>query len=218
MAGRVDRLERALALQVHLHTDVPDRLGGELLGVERQHVAHEPVIRLQQFRVGERNALLAVRLDREDAHLEDVAPGIFEQCRVLQFADDVLIDPTRLLGRQQFEFDLLAVNLHRKLVDVRAPGDREHEGAFQPRWVRVVELLVHRRDGDLVGDAGADLDVIHIQRGKSVRAGRRKGMRPRVRRDGRPRTRSPACVINNDQPGPETRECSRHNENEQNRQ
>ena len=62
----------------------------------------------------------------------DVKPGILEQGRVLEFANDVFINPPRLLGRQQFGFHLLAVNLHCELVDVRAFGDGEYEGAFQP--------------------------------------------------------------------------------------
>ena len=112
--------------------------------------------------------LRAVRLDGEDAHLEDVAPGVFQQRRVFELAHDVLVNPPRLLGGQQLGFDLLAVDLHRELVDVRAFGDGEDERAFQPRRVRVVELLVHRGHRYLVGDAGIDLDVVHVQRGEDV--------------------------------------------------
>src|ERR1035441_2075761 len=70
VAGRVDGLERAFALQVHLYADIPDRLRGELLRVEGQHVADEAVLRLEQFRIGKGDALIAVRSEEHTSELQ----------------------------------------------------------------------------------------------------------------------------------------------------
>ena len=84
--------------------------------------------------------------------LKTSRPAYSSSAGSLQLADDVLVNPPRLVRGEQLGFDLLAVDLHGELVDVRALGDGEHERALQPRGVGVVELLIHGGHGHLVGD------------------------------------------------------------------
>ena len=219
MGRRVDRFERAFGFQVHLDTYVSDGRRRESLRVERQHKTDEAAFGLEEFGVAEGDAFSAVGFDREYAHLEDIPPDVLEQGRVAQFPHDVLVNPARLLCRKQLRLDLAPVDFHCKGINVRALGKREDKGPFQPRGVGIAKLLVHRRDGHLVGDAGVDFDETDRQRGKRVgpphgHGPGRPGWRRRARRI---RPRPPMRFINQDHPGPHCGPCAPEQSN-QNRQ
>jgi len=198
VARGINGLERAFAFQLDPHAHALDRLGGKLRGVERQGVAHQTVVRLEQLGVSEGDALFAVRLDGEDADSEHVAVGVFEKRRVTEFAHDVLINAARLVSGQQLGSNLPAVNFHRELLQVRAFRDGEHKRAFQPLWVRIVKFLFDPRDRNLVGDAHRGFGGIHFERREDIRARPRNRSR---RQDGIGRNRAgpQLRVIHDDQ-------------------
>src|SRR5262249_23688592 len=69
--------------------------------------------------------------------------------RVAHFSNDVLVNSTRLVSREQLGFNILAGDFHAEFVDMRPFRNREHVKTFEPLIVRIVELLVDRCDGDL---------------------------------------------------------------------
>ena len=213
VAGRIDRLERALRFQIELDAHVLHRLRGELVRVQRQDEVHQPGVGLEQLRVGERDAFPAVRLDGEDADLEQIAPGVFEQRGILEPAHDVLVDAARLVRGQQLGLDLFAADFHGELVDVRALGRGKQERAFQLARVRIVKLLLHLRHGDLVFDLNVHLVERDLHRRphglwrRTIRRRPRDGNR--VRRQDAPVTAPEISVMNDDQPGGQSRQRRR---------
>jgi len=184
---RVQRRDRPAARQIHLDRDCLDRGGRELLRVQRIGVRHEAIVAAQQLRVLELNPLLAQRLNWEDADLEQALPGVLQQGRIARLAHDVLVDLPRLVRVEQFRLDLLAVDVHREPVDLRAARNREQVGALERLVVRVVESLVHLRNRNLVGDLHGQVVIPNLQRRKRVVA------RPRARRPDDRR------IVNNDE-------------------
>src|SRR5262249_34578930 len=82
------------------------------------------------------------------------------------FSNDVLVNSTRLVSREQFRLDALAGDFHAEFVDVRAFRDREHVKTFEPLVVRIVELLVDRCNGHLAVDFDVDLMTGDFERGE----------------------------------------------------
>ena len=80
--------------------------------------------------VFEGDAVFAVGLDRKDADPDEVLPGVLEECRVFQVADDVLVNAAGFFGGEEFGFHGLAVDVHGHLVDVRLARDGEEEGTL----------------------------------------------------------------------------------------
>ena len=194
MTGRIDGLERLRRGDFHIHADFFDRFGGEFFRVERINVAHQAGVGIQNLGVGQRDVLAAVRFDGENAHLEDIAAGIFEQRRVTHFAHDVLVNLPRLVRRQQLGFDLPSPDVHREFVNLRALGDGEKIRALETLRVRVVKLLIHRRRGDLAVNLHIHVVVRHLQGSKNVRP--RRGW-PRL---GRSRAGPPMRFLHDDEP------------------
>src|SRR4029077_472643 len=112
------------------------------------------------------NRLPAARFDGKDADLEEIAAGVLEQRRIPHFSYDILINATRLVGREQFRIDVLPADFHAEFVDVCPFWDREHVKAFEPLIVRIVELLVDGCDGDLPINFDIDLMTGDFERGK----------------------------------------------------
>jgi hypothetical protein len=156
-------------------------------------------VRLENLGVGKRNALAAVRLDGKDAHFERVAVGVFHQGRVAQFAHDVLVNPARLVRRQQLRLDLFAADVHGELVNVRARGHRKQICAFKPLRIGIVEFLVHGRDGDLVVYLHVDVVVGDFQRREDIGPGRWNWAWPRRARPRQDRHRTPVRFVNDDE-------------------
>ena len=187
-------LSGCLRCEFHVHADVLDRFGGEFFRVERINVADQAGVGGQHLGVGQRDALVAVRFDGENAHLEHIAAGVFEQRRVAHFAHDVLVNLPRLVRGQQLGLDLPPADVHGEFVNLRALGDGEKIGAFEPLRVRIVELLVHRRGGDLAVNLHVHVVIRHLQRRENVRP--RRG-RPRR---GRSRAGPPMRLLHDDKP------------------
>src|SRR4029077_17653702 len=72
VARGINRLERALALELNFDADVFDGRTGEFVRAEGEDIADEAVVGLEELGVGEVDALLAVRFDGEDADFETV--------------------------------------------------------------------------------------------------------------------------------------------------
>src|SRR5439155_14768946 len=144
MAWRINGIKRALRLDLDLEAYVWNRLGGKLLRVQRIAVTDQARIRLEQLAVGERHTLLRARFDREDADLENVLAGVFEQRRVAQLAHNVLVNAPRLVRAHQFGLNRPAIDLHGEFLDLRPFWDREQGGPFDPLVVRIVKLLLDR--------------------------------------------------------------------------
>ena len=192
MAGRIDGFEGLFGFKLHFDAHVLDRLGGKFFGVERIDVADQAAIGREHLGIGKGDALVAVWLDGENPHLEDIPARVFQQGGVLQFAHDVLVNGARLVGGQQLGLDLLAADFHGELVNLAAFGDGKQVSAFQPLRVGIVELLVHRRGGDLAVNLDVDVMVSDFQ--GRVRPGRWP------RGHDRPRHSLPVDFINDNQP------------------
>ena len=121
---------------------------------------------------------LGVRFDGEDAHLEHVLAGVFEQRRVAQLAHDIFVNSARPVRRHQLGFDRLAIDLHRELPDLGAFGHGEQECAFDALGVGIVKLLFNGGGGNLVVDADVGLVLRDLQRTKLVNSRGRN--RPRL--------------------------------------
>ena len=180
VARRIKRLQRPPGFDFDLQAQVGDRFGREFFCVERVSIANEAGIGLEQLRVGKRDVLLRARLDGKDAHFEHVLAGVFEQRRVFEFADDVLVNPARFVRRHQLGFDRPAVDLHCELFDLRSLRNGEQKCSFDALLVGIVKLLFNGRDCDLVCDPHVSLVSRHLKRAKLVNSrGRdRPGTRP----------------------------------------
>src|SRR5205823_8866143 len=143
---------------------------GKFFRVEWVSEANQAGIGLEQLRVGKRHVLLCVWFDGEDAHLEHVLACVFEQRRVAQLADNVLVNPARFLRRHQLGLDRFAIDLHRELFDLRAFRNWKQKGAFDPLRIRIVKLLFDGRGGKLVVDADVCLVLRDFQGAELVNA------------------------------------------------
>jgi len=152
-------LQRQLLHVGHQPGDVRRRLAGAGIG-DRSAVGPK------QFRVRNLNGLPAARFNRKDADLEKISAGVLEQRGIAHFSNDVLVNTTRLVGREQLRIDAFAADFHAEFVDVRPFRDREHIKTFQPLVVRIVELLVDRCDGDLAINLDVDLVTRDFERGE----------------------------------------------------
>src|SRR6476620_5135411 len=110
--------------------------------------------------------LASARFDRKDADLEEIAAGVLEQRRISHFSNDVLINSTRLVSREQLGIDSFAADFHAEFVDMRRFRDREHVKTLEPLIVRIVELLVDGCDGDLPVNFDIDLMTGDFERGE----------------------------------------------------
>jgi len=80
-----------------------------------------PVVGFQKLGVGDCNPFFAVGFDGKNADFENVAAGVFEQCRVLELAHDVFIYVAGLVSGEEFGLGLFAIDFHGEFVDVRGP-------------------------------------------------------------------------------------------------
>ena len=193
MARRINGFERPVTLQLNLDAHVFDWFGGEFFRVQRIDIADETRIGREHLRVRKRDALVAVRLDGKNAHLEHIAVGVFHQRRVAHFAHDVLVNLPRLLRRQQLGLNLPPADVHRELVELRALGNGKQIRAFEPLRIRIVKILVHGRRGNLPVNLHFDVMKGNFQR--------REGIRSRPRPDRRTRPgRMPMRVVHHNEP------------------
>src|SRR5439155_384451 len=179
MAWRINGIKRALRLDLDLEAYVWNRLGGKLLRVQRIAVTDQARIRLEQLAVGERHTLLRARFDREDADLENVLAGVFEQRRVARLAHNILVNAPRLVRAHQFGLDRPPVDLHGELLDLRPFRHGEQEGPFDSLVIRIEKVLLDRRGRQLVVNSDAGLVPGDFQRTELVDARRRN--RPKAR-------------------------------------
>lgn len=118
-----------------------------------------------------------MRLDGENAHAERRAARVFEQSGVLLPAHDVLVDRARLRRVEQLGLHVLAADLHRELIEMRALRNRENVFALKVRVVRIEELLLDARDRFLPGDVHVHLVKRDLQRREDVVRRRHRAMR-----------------------------------------
>jgi hypothetical protein len=161
-----------LGIEFDLDADVFKGFGGILFGIQRENKIQQAIIGLEELGVGEGNALFGVGLNGEDADLEEIASGIFEEGGIFEFADDIFVNVAGLVSGEHFGFDLFAVNLHGEFVDAGTLGNGEQEGAFELAGIGIIELLFYGCDGNLVFDLDVGLDVIDLQGGPGVDVGR----------------------------------------------
>src|SRR5260370_29866980 len=95
-----------------------NRPSGEFLSAQRVEISDGRGVGAKQFRIGNLNGLPAARFDRKDADLEKVAAGVLEQRRIPHFSNNVLINATRLVSREQLGFNGLAADFHTEFVDM----------------------------------------------------------------------------------------------------
>ena len=132
--------------------------------------------------------------------------GILQQGWVLRAAHDVLINLTGLVALQQFRLHHLAVDIHTEVRQHSSLRHGENEMALEPDGIGVVENLLHRGLGNLVGDFDIHLLLLHLHRRKVVntraRHRPRSGRPDRVNRwlNDRPRMGQNAHIVTDNQP------------------
>ncbi len=177
----VPGVEHRLAAHVE-----PERrhLGAHLGRGGRADVGVVPGVAAQRRHVADHDALVALRLDGEDAQLEGAPVLPLQERGVAHLVDDGLVGLARLLDLDELAVHHLAADLHRQPHQRRLLGQREAEGAFQPLVPVVVEDVLDARLREIARDLGRSVDApqreprapvlggAHLQRADAGRGGR----------------------------------------------
>ena len=164
MGGRVDIRDRHGGRDVGRKADRGDRIAGQPLGIERIAVADEVALGFQDLGVGQADAFLAFGRDGKDPGPEEIPAHVFEDGRILEAADDVLIDFLRLLGIQDLARDLLFPDPHREFRDRRTLGQGENVGPLDVPLEVIEKHLIDRSLGHLVRDLDGDAVILDRER------------------------------------------------------
>ena len=124
-------LQRQRRVDRHVDRQLAQRVLLQQLALQGVAVAVAVALERQHLRVGDLDPLLGVRRDREDAGLEDVAAGPFEQARVALLAQDRLVDLAGPLLLDDVGLDQLVADPHAEAGDRRVLRQREVEHAFE---------------------------------------------------------------------------------------
>ena len=186
--GRVNRLDGRVGCQLDLHRETANRLARVLARAQRVGVLDQPPVIAQHLVVRQLDALLAVRLEGENSHLEQPLVRELQQRRILHRAHDVGVNLARLLGVEQFRLDEFAVDFHLEIFNRRALGHWEQKRPLLPAGIGIIKNLLHRRARHAVVDFHRHLLLLqfhrreHVANGPRPRPGRNDNRRPRERR------------------------------------
>jgi hypothetical protein len=126
---------------------------------QRIAVAHQAAVVLQHLRIGQLDADLGLRIDREDAGPKHPRAEVFEQGWIAHPRDDGFVLSPGLLDPQQLPLDLDPVDVHAELADGYIVLEREDVGAFHGPVVGIEEELVDACYGRSIDDGCVD-DVL----------------------------------------------------------
>ena len=118
----------------------------------------------QDLRVRDFDPLLLTGLDGEDAGLEDVSAGPFQQARVAALAENLLVNLPCPLLLDDVGGDLLAADPHGEARDRGVLGQGEVEDALGAGFRVIDERFLDHGPGDLVADVDLDPMVPDGQR------------------------------------------------------
>ena len=159
--GRACKVRQAGAGQhAQLHAELAERVLAQHLADEREGVGQAAFAAAQHLGVAELDAFFGTRLDRIDAHFEQVAADPFEQRRVDLLAAQVFKHLTRALLFEHLADDPLVADVHGELADAGVGRQAVVERAFEARVRVVLERHVQERAGDAVHDG--DVDAVGV--------------------------------------------------------
>ena len=125
---------------------------------ERVAVGNRAAFGLQNLRVGQLKLLVRVRRDREDAGLEEIESGVFQEAGVALASDDLVVDASGLGARAHLADEPAVAVPDGELRDRGRLGDGEEVRAFECGVRVVAEDLLDVRGCDLRVDFSVNGD------------------------------------------------------------
>ena len=164
MSRALHRLQWQRRVDRHSQIQFAQRLGSQQIASQPVAVSVAVASQRKDLRVDDLHPLLGVRLDREDACLEQVPRSPFEQPRIASLAQDGLVNFTGTLLLDDVRIDEIVADPHAEPADRRILRQREMEGPFQPRPRVIDERFLDGRPRDLIANLDRDLVIAHRQR------------------------------------------------------